>query len=120
MKEDFEDIKGQVRIEDVARHLLGEPVRGMFYYPGERTPSIKIYKSSNSFYDFGRSTGGDCIRLWSYIHHVNNWAALQEIKSLYGIGNEPDRENIKERIQQQEKAREAAKKAEMERKAAAG
>lgn len=118
MKEDFESVKAQVRIEDVARHLLGEPVRGMYRYPDERTASIKIYPNSQTFYDFGRGTGGDCIRLWSYICHVNNWTALLQIKSMYGIGDVQNRENTKERIRQQEKAREAAQRAEMERKAA--
>lgn len=116
MKEDFESVKAQVRIEDLAVYLLGQPIRKMFRYPGERTASIKIYLQTQSFYDFGRGTGGDAIRLWSYIRYVDNWTAMQEIKCLYGLESEPDK-NIKERIRQQEKTREAVKRAEMERKA---
>ena len=70
MKENFEIIKVQVCIESVAKYLLGQPVHGLYRFPGERTPSIKLYPKTQSFYDFGRNTGGDCIRLWSHIKGV--------------------------------------------------
>lgn len=116
MREEFQSVNNQVRIENLAVHLLGQPIRHMYRYPGEKTPSIRIYSQTNSFFDFGRAVGGDPVRLWSHIRHVDNWVALQEIRSLYGLSDEPDRENIKERIRQQEKAQESAKQAEEERK----
>lgn len=116
MKEDFETVKSIVRIEDLATHLLGDSVRGMYRYPGEKTPSIKIYAGTQSFYDFGRATGGDCIKLWGHVRQCDSWTALKAIRNLYGLSDEPDRENIKERIRQQERAREAAKRAEEERR----
>lgn len=118
MKEDFEDVKHQVRIEDLAVYLLGQPIRRMYRYPGERTASIKLYLSSQTFFDFGRAVGGDCIRLWAHIRHVDNWTALQSIKDLYGLENVQDGGNIRGRIRKQEKAQESARKAETERKAA--
>lgn len=118
MHEDFQEINGLIKIEDEAHYLLGEPVRGMYRYPDERTPSVKIYNQTNTFYDYGRGIGGDCIRLWAYIRHVDNWTALKEIKALYGLSYELDRENIKQCIWQQEKEREAARQAENERKVA--
>ena len=54
MKEDFELVKEKIRIEEMAQYLLGEPVRNMYYYPEEKTPSIKIYPKTQSFYDFGQ------------------------------------------------------------------
>lgn len=117
MKKDFEAVKSIVLIEDIARYLLGDSVRGMYRYPGEKTPSIKIYAGTQSFYDFGRATGGDCIKLWSRVRQCDSWTALKAIRNLYGLSDEPDRENIKERIRQQERAREAAKQAENKRKA---
>ena len=49
MKENFEIIKAQVDIKNLAVYLLGGPERGMFKYPGEKTASIKIYSQTNSF-----------------------------------------------------------------------
>lgn len=115
MKEDFEKVKEQVRIKNVAQHLLGQPIRDMYRYPGERTPSIKAYPETNSFYDFGRATGGDAVRLWSHIKGCDNWTALQELSAVFGIStvlNETDKENIAARIKAQETARKEREQAE--------
>lgn len=116
MKADFELVKQKIRIEDIANCLLCQPVKGMYRYPGERTPSIKIYPNTQSFYDFGRGCGGDCIRLWAHIRQVDSWTALNEIKILYGISDLPDKKDIRACIQRQEKDRQAAKRAEKKRK----
>lgn len=92
MRSDFLDVRNKVRIEDVAAALLGKPSPGGFYrFPGERTGSIKIYPKTNSFYDHGRAVGGDVIRLYAHTRDVSQWQALQGIKRLYGLKNEPDR-----------------------------
>lgn len=114
MKENFEKIKEQVSVEAVAKHLLGQPIRGMYRHPDERTPSIKVYPETQSFYDFGRGIGGDLVKLWSHIQGVNSWTALNEIASLYGIStalNEKDRENIVAKIRAQETAQEEREQA---------
>ena len=115
MKEDFEKVKEQVRIKNVAQHLLGQPIRDMYRYPGERTPSIKAYPETNSFYDFGRATGGDAVRLWSHIKGCDNWTALQELSAVFGIStalNETDKENIIAKIKAQKTAQKERKRAE--------
>ena len=115
MREDFENIRRKVKIEDIALHLLGRPERGMFKYPGEKTASIKIYPQTNSFFDFGRGIGGDCIKLWSHIRHCDSWTALQEVATVFGISttlNEADKENIVARIKAQETAQKERKRAE--------
>lgn len=81
MKEDFENIKSQIRIEDVAGYLLGT-AKGMYRYPGERTGSVKVYPMTQSFYDFGRGCGGDSVKLWSHVRGVDSWVALKEIRQL--------------------------------------
>jgi len=111
MKADFELVKQKIRIEDIANYLLDEPILGMYRFPQERTASIKIYPQTQSFFDFGRGCGGDVVRLWSHVCQVDSWTALNEIKTLYGISDMPDRENIRQRIRQQEQANEAARKA---------
>lgn len=116
MRENFEEVKAVIHIEDIANCLLCQPVKGMYRYPGERTASIKIYSKSQSFYDFGRGTGGDAIRLWAYIRQVDAWTALNEIKALYGFTDKPNKVNIRQKIRQQEQDRQAAKRAEEKRK----
>lgn len=119
MTEEFKVVGEQVHIQDVATRLLGEPIRGMYRYPGERTASLKIYPGTNSFFDFGRGVGGDCIRLWSHVKGCGSWTALQEICALYGISaalNETDKESIAERIKAQEKEQEKRRQAEKRRR----
>ena len=92
MRSDFLEVRNKVRIEDVASLLLGKPSPGGFYrFPGERSPSIRVYPETNSYYDFGRGSGGDCMALFAHIKGVSQWQALQEIKRLYGLENEPDK-----------------------------
>lgn len=119
MKEDFENVKKQVDIEKVATYLLGEPIKGMYRFPGERTPSIKVYHGSQSFFDFGRGVGGDIVRLWVHIRGCNAWEALQEISAVFGLSTDLsgiDRGDVAERIKIQEQKRkedERAKKRKM-------
>lgn len=108
MKEDFENVKSQVDIQDLATLLLGQPIRQMYRYPGEKTASIKVYPKTQSFFDFGRNCGGDCIKLWSHVHQCDSWTALKALCSLYGISDEPGRGNIKECIRQQKQERKKA------------
>lgn len=106
-KEDFEQIRQQISIETIADYLLQKQGR-MYIYPGERTGSIKLYPDSNTFYDYGRSLGGDPIRLWSYIKNCDNWTALQEIKEVFGLDT-PDKQHSRDLIQQQELLRQQQK-----------
>ena len=102
-REDFEQIKQQIDIQTVAGYLMQKQGKN-YIYPGERTASIKIYPESNSFYDFGRTTGGDVIRLWSHIKDCDSWTALCQIRETFGL-NAPDRKNSRELIRKQEEAR---------------
>lgn len=118
MKENFEIIKAQVCIESMAQYLLGQPVHGMYRYPKEKTPSIKIYPQTQSFFDFGRNTGGDVVALWAHVRNCNNWTALQGIATVFGIPtalNETDRKSIAERIRRQERAQKEREQAEKRR-----
>ena len=122
MRSDFLEVRNKVRIEDVAAALLGKPSPGGFYrFPGEKSASIKIYPKTNSFCDYGRYCGGDCVALFAHIKGVSQWQALQEIKRLYDLENEPDRATstrqtrsdiakfaMQQRQQQEEAARQQA------------
>lgn len=105
MKKDFEEIREQVEILDLARYLMKQGKKPtLFYYPNEKTASVKIYEKTRSFYDFGRATGGDCVKLYSHIKKCDQWVALQEIRMLYKI-EKPDKERVREKIRQQEAER---------------
>lgn len=118
MTEKFKIFREQVHIRDVAIHLMGRPERGMFKYPGEKTASIKLYTQTQSFYDFGRNTGGDVIALWAHVRNCNNWEAMNEIAAIFGVSavsNETDRKSIAERIRRQEKVQKEREQAEKRR-----
>lgn len=113
-KQDFEVIKEQIGIETIADHLLEKDGR-LYKFPGERTGSIRIYPATQSFYDFGRSTGGDLIRLWSHIKDCDSWTALCQIRETFGL-NMPNRKQSRAMIAQQEQARKAAEEAKKQAK----
>ena len=108
-KEDFEIIRQQISIKTVADHLLEKDGR-LYKFPGERTGSIKLYPDSNTFYDFGRACGGDCVKLWSHVKGCDSWTALQEIKGMFGLDT-PNRANSQQLIRQQELLRQQQKAA---------
>ena len=82
----FEEIRQDVPILEVARYLLKPGQKpNIFYYPSEKTASIKIYSETKSFFDFGRCVGGDCIQLWRHICQVNSWTAAQSMAAVWGL-----------------------------------
>ena len=108
-KEDFEIIRQQVSIETIAGYLLEKDGR-LYKFPGERTGSIRIYPETQSFYDYGRGHGGDCIALWSHIKDVDSWTALCQIRETFNL-NTPNRANSRDLIRQQELLRQQQKAA---------
>lgn len=113
-REDFDLIRQQISIEAAASYLLKKQGR-MYIYPGEKTASIRIYAETQSFYDFGRCTGGDVIRLWSHVRGVDSWTALRQIRETFGL-NTPNRKNSRDLIRQQEQARQKQQQAEKDAK----
>lgn len=65
-KEDFELIRQQINIEAVANHLMKKQGKN-YIFPSEKSASVRIYPETQSFYDFGRCTGGDVMRFLSEI-----------------------------------------------------
>ena len=115
-REDFEQIKQQIDIQTVAGYLMQKQVKN-YIFPSEKNASIRLYQNTQSFYDFGRATGGDVIRLWSHIKDCDSWTALCQIRETFGL-NAPDRKNSRELIAQQQEARkrqQEAKKQKQER-----
>lgn len=113
-KEDFDLIRQQISIEAVANHLMKKQGKN-YIFPGEKTASIRIYPETRSFYDFGRSTGGDVVRLWSHVQNVDSWTALQRIRATFSLST-PDRTHSQQLIRQQEQARQKQQQAEKDAK----
>ena len=51
----------------------------------EKTPSARYYPETNSWYDFGASTGGTVIDLVKQLEHVDTTQAVRLIAEQYGI-----------------------------------
>lgn len=102
----------------MAKYLGLQKDGKLYKYPSEKTGSVKLYPESNSFFDFGRSIGGDPIKLWSHVKGCDAWTALKEIRSTFGLLNTPDRQYSRDAIRRQELARrqqQEAKKQKQER-----
>lgn len=68
--------------------LLDKPVSqdrrlSLYYSPYRddgKSPSLRVYKETNSWYDFGRGEGGDVIALYQKIHDCDFKSALEGLK----------------------------------------
>lgn len=95
MREDFTLAKEELQrigIKRVAADFYAEPKRkgSVFFVRSpagtDRTASLALYPNSNRFTDFSNSNySGDIIGFVSYIRGCNNWQALKELQSYYGL-----------------------------------
>jgi len=99
----------------VAKYLGLQKDGKLYKYPSERTGSVKLYPESNSFFDFGRSIGGDVIRLWSHVRGVDSWTALKQIRECFGL-NTLDKQHSRDLIRKQEEARRRQQEAQKQAK----
>ena len=114
-REDFEAVAQQVSIESVAKYLGLQKDGKLYKYPSEKTGSVKLYPESNSFFDFGRSIGGDSVKLWSHVRGVDSWTALKQIRECFGL-NTPDKQHSRDLIRKQEEARRRQQEAKKQEK----
>ena len=81
-------IKDVVRIEDLANRL-GYPIQpsGFCYsiYKQEKTPSLKLYPATDSYYDFSSGEHGSVIDFYMGVYNVDFSTAVRELGDLYGI-----------------------------------
>lgn len=81
-------IKQVVRIEDLA-NKLGYPIQrnGFCFsiYKQEKTPSLKLYPLTNSFYDYSSGENGTVIDFYMGVYNVDFNTAVRELGNLYGI-----------------------------------
>lgn len=112
----FDEVKEELTMQQVARHLGYEPNRGGFIhspFSTDKTASCKLYKAS--FYDFSTGTGGDLIKFTALVLGCDNWqAAHYLIKEFllpisisgYAFDQEEVERRQRERQKQQERKQE--------------
>ncbi len=107
MSEVFSEIKKNLTMPQVARHLGYEPNRAGFIkspFQDERTASCKLYE--RSFYDFSTNTGGDLIRFTAAALSLNNWRAACYLVDAFSLpysvlDSKDNREQIRKREQEE-------------------
>lgn len=114
MKQDFllaKEELSKIGIKRVAADFYQEPKRkGTIFFvrsPAgtDRTASLALFPNSNRFTDFSNANySGDIIGFISYVKGVNNWQALKELQTFYGLtdSREQDRQEAQRRIQIQQ------------------
>lgn len=123
MKEDFVRIReelNRIGIRRVSADFYLEPKRrgSVLFVKSPATNdsewSLALYPNENSFHDFANGGySGDCIAFLAYIKNLNQWQALKELQSYYGLSDsrEQDRQEVRRRIQlQQERERKRAER----------
>lgn len=85
------EIKSSLNILELARKLGLRVTNGNFVhsiYKSERTPSLKLYPETNSFYCFATNKGGDLIKFWADARKISNGEAIKELSQMLGLGND--------------------------------
>jgi DNA primase len=86
------EIKSQLSIKELIQKLGLEMNSNGFVhsiYKQERTPSMKIYEGTNSFFCFASNQGGDILKLYVDYYRIDLKQAIKELAELL---NKPERE----------------------------
>lgn len=86
----IEEIKNRIRIIDLANSYGMKPDKNGFIksiYKDEKTPSLKIYEKTNTFYDFSTQRGGDVINFYADLKRLSVKDAINELSQASGKGN---------------------------------
>lgn len=81
-------IKDRVSIQQIVDRYGYEPNRAGFIncpFHNEKTPSLRVYKESNSFYCFGCNTGGDIIGFVMHLFHIDFGEALVRLDNDFNL-----------------------------------
>ena len=91
------EIKSSLNILTVLRHYnLSTDKNGMLKCPfhQDKTPSLKIYTRTNTFYCFGCGATGDVIQFIELYEQLNKHTAILKAKKLLNITEPPESEAI--------------------------
>ena len=84
----IEEIKNRINVKDLVSELGIKIYRNDFIYSiykTERTPSLKIYPETNSFYCFSTGQGGDVIKFYADYKRIELKEAVKELAIRAGL-----------------------------------
>jgi len=87
----IEEIKSRLSILELVAKLGLKVTNGNFVhsiYKSERTPSLKLYPETNSFYCFATNKGGDVISFYRDYFKLTNSQAIKELCEMLNLGND--------------------------------
>lgn len=100
----FEEVKNSLDIVQVVYKYGFKPNKsGFIYCPfhDERTPSLKLYTSTNSYYCFGCNASGDIISFVSALYREQPLQTVKRLISDFGLAISIDEQHTKRHTEQQ-------------------
>lgn len=85
------EIKSRLGILELVAKLKLKVTNGNFIYSiykSERTPSLKLYPETNSYYCFATNKGGDVISFYRDYFKLTNSQAIKELCEMLNLGND--------------------------------
>ena len=56
-------------------------------YKQEKTPSLKLYPKTNTFFCFATNQGGDIVKFYQDFYNVTTKEAIKELAEICGVTN---------------------------------
>jgi len=83
----IQQIKERYNIQSLVSHLGLSEKNGFLHsiYKEDKTPSMKIFPKTNSFYDYSSSVGGDIVKFYQDYCRCDVKTAIKELCKLAGI-----------------------------------
>lgn len=81
-------IKQLVTIQNIIDRYGYKPQKGFISCPfhNEKTPSLRIYTDTNTFYCFGCGMGGDVISFVTHLFKIDFGSAIMRLDDDFGLG----------------------------------
>lgn len=81
-------IKQLVTIQNIIDRYGYKPQKGFISCPfhNEKTPSLRIYTDTNTFYCFGCGMGGDVISFVAHLFKIDFGSAIMRLDDDFGLG----------------------------------
>ncbi len=105
-------IKQLITIQNVIDRYGYKPKKGFISCPfhNEKTPSLRVYTDTNTFYCFGCGTGGDVISFIAHLFKLDFSGSLLRLDNDFNLGlylaDKDRRKGIDDRFQIMQKERE--------------
>ncbi len=95
--DNIQEIKQRLNITDLSVRFGLQPNSSNFInsiYKEDKTPSLKLYPDTNSFYCFATNQGGDIIKFYEDYYKVDTATAIKELCDILGINNQNNEQSF--------------------------